>query len=176
MNLQPILENEIVRLVPLAETDFEKLYAVASDPLIWEQHPNRERYKREVFEKFFEGAVQSRGAFLVIDLATGNVIGSTRFYDFNPETKTVLIGYSFLSKSHWGGKYNQAMKNLMINYAFQFVDYIRFHIGAKNIRSQKAIQRLGAKKTGELDLAYFGEGKNLNFVFQIDKESHRDGI
>lgn len=163
------LQDDLILLKPLDEDDFEKLYAVASDPLVWEQHPNKDRYKREVFEKFFEGALQSKGAFLVIEKETGKVIGSTRFYDFNAETKTILIGYSFLARSHWGGKHNHAMKNLMINYALQFADHIQFHIGAKNIRSQTAIQKIGAKKVGELDLAYYGEQKNLNFIFQIDK-------
>ncbi|MBI3133798.1 MAG: GNAT family N-acetyltransferase [Bacteroidetes bacterium] len=169
MNLQPTLENEIIRLVPLQETDFETLFAAAADPLVWEQHPNKDRYKREVFEKFFEGAMASKGAFKVIDSKTGNVIGSTRFYDYDPGTGTILIGYSFLAKNYWGGIYNPAMKKLMMDYAFQFVDHVQFHIGANNIRSQMAIQRLGAKKVGELDLAYYGEQKNRNFIFQIDK-------
>lgn len=169
MDLQIILENDFVKLVPLTRDDVEKLYAIASDPLVWEQHPNKDRYKREVFEKFFEGAIASKGAYLVVEKETETVIGSTRFYDFNADTKTILIGYSFLARSHWGGKYNHAMKHLMINYAFQFADHIQFHIGAKNIRSQTAIQKLGAKKVGELDLAYYGEQKNLNFIFQIDK-------
>lgn len=174
MNLQPTLENERVKLVPLSPNDFEKLFAVASDPAVWEQHPNKDRYKREIFEKFFEGAIQSAGAFLVYDSNTNQVIGSSRFYDLNTETKTILIGYSFLAKKNWGGTYNHAMKNLMINYAFQFVDHIQFHIGANNIRSQTAIQRLGAKKKGELNLAYYGEQKNLNFIFQIDKSDWKN--
>ena len=93
MNLQPTLENERVKLVPLSPNDFEKLFAVASDPAVWEQHPNKDRYKREIFEKFFEGAIQSAGAFLVYDSNTNQVIGSSRFYDLNTETKTILIGY-----------------------------------------------------------------------------------
>src|SRR5688500_6410043 len=122
MNIQQPLENDLIRLIPLSETDFESLYAVASDPLVWEQHPNKDRYKREVFEKFFEGAMASKGAFKVMDVQTGNVIGSTRFYNYTPETKTILIGYSFLAKSYWGGRYNPAMKKLMMDYAFRFVD------------------------------------------------------
>ena len=51
MNLQPTLQNDLIILRPLRENDFEALYEVAKDPLIWEQHPSRERYKREVYSK-----------------------------------------------------------------------------------------------------------------------------
>lgn len=169
-NLQPILENELLKIQPLKESDFEILYAVACDPLIWEQHPNKDRYKREVFEVFFKGAIESGGAFLVIDKQTGEAIGSSRFYDYNSENKSVLIGYTFFARSHWGSKYNPALKNLMLQYAFQFVDSVLFHIGANNIRSQKAIERLGASKIDELEVKYYGEESKLNFVFEIRKK------
>lgn len=168
-NLQPTLENEFVKIVPLNENDFEVLYNISSDPLIWEQHPNKDRYKREVFETFFKGAIESGGAFLVFDKQTGEAIGSSRFYDYNAENKSVLIGYTFLARSHWGSKYNPALKKLMIQYAFQFVDSVIFHIGANNIRSQKAIERLGASKIDELEVKYYGEESKLNFVYEIKK-------
>jgi RimJ/RimL family protein N-acetyltransferase len=168
-NLQPTLENEFVKIQPLRESDFETLYTVASDSLIWEQHPNKDRYKREVFEIFFKGAIESGGAFLVIDKQTGEAIGSSRFYDYNSENKFVLIGYTFLARSHWGSKYNPALKKLMIQYAFQFVDSVIFHIGANNVRSQKAIERLGASKIDEIEVKYYGEESKLNFVYEIKK-------
>ncbi len=168
-NTQPTLENEFVRIQPLKESDFETLYGVACDPLIWEQHPNKDRYKREVFEIFFKGAIESGGAFLVFDKQTDVAIGSSRFYDYNEENKSVLIGYTFFARSHWGSKYNHALKNLMILYAFQFVDSVIFHIGANNIRSQKAIERLGALKIDELEVKYYGEESKLNFVYEIKK-------
>lgn len=169
-NLQPTHENEFIKIQPLKESDFETLYGIASDPLIWEQHPNKDRYKREVFETFFKGAIESGGAFLVFDKQTGEAIGSSRFYDYNSENKSVLIGYTFLARSHWGGKYNPALKNLMIQYAFQFADSVIFHIGANNVRSQKAIEKLGAKKINELEVEYYGEPSKLNFVYEIKKE------
>lgn len=169
VNLQPTLENEFVKIQPLQESDFERLYAVACDPLIWEQHPNKDRYKREVFENFFKGAIESGGAFLVFDKQTNEVIGSSRYYDYNPLNKSVLIGYTFFARSHWGSKYNPALKNLMLQYAFKFVDYVIFHIGANNIRSQKAIERLGAIKIDELEVKYYGEESKLNFVYEIRK-------
>lgn len=167
---QPSLENEFVKIRPLKKNDFETLFNIASDPLIWEQHPNTDRYKRSVFENFFKGAVESGGAFLVIDSQTGEVIGSSRFYDLNPENKSILIGYTFFARSHWGSKYNPALKQLMIHHAFQFVDSVMFHIGANNVRSQKAIERLGASKIDELEIKYYGEETKLNLVYKITKE------
>ena len=170
-DLQPTLQNEFVKLVPLKESDFEILYKAASDPLIWEQHPNKNRWKREVFENFFKGARESKGAFLIYDSKTNEPIGSSRFYDWETEKNNVSIGYTFYSRSHWGGKYNPSCKQLMMEYAFQYVDNIIFHVGAKNIRSQKAIERLGAVKIAEEEINYFGEDCNLNFIYRISKES-----
>lgn len=168
--LQPELENELVRIRPLRSDDFESLYAVASDPLLWEQHPNRDRYRREVFENFFRGAMESGGAFLVHDAQTGAVIGSSRYYDLDEQKNSVFIGYTFIARDHWGGAYNPALKKLMLGHAFRFVAKVHFHIGAHNIRSQKAIERLGAVKTGEEEIAYFGEATKTNFVYCIRKE------
>ncbi len=170
-NLQPILQNEFIKIEPLKLCDFERLYSVASDALIWQQHPNKDRYKREVFENFFKGAIESGGAFLVFDNKTNEVIGSSRFYDFDKEKNQILIGYTFFARNHWGSIYNPSLKNLMINYAFRYVDSVIFHIGAQNIRSQKAIERLGANKIEELEVEYYGEPSKLNFVYEIKKEN-----
>lgn len=169
MDIQPTLENELVQLIPLQENDFEELYKVACDPLIWEQHPNKDRYKREVFQIFFEGAIQSKGAFRIMDVVTGNCIGSTRFYDLDLENKSVLIGYTFYGRNYWGSSYNPQVKKLMLDYAFQFLDKVYFHIGAQNIRSQKAIERLSAIKVREINVAYHGEPEKLNFEYVIEK-------
>ncbi|MFZ5553677.1 MAG: GNAT family N-acetyltransferase [Bacteroidota bacterium] len=169
MNLQPLLKTEIITATPLKEEDFEKLYAVASDPLVWEQHPNKNRYQREVFEVFFRGAMESGGAFLVMDTKTGEVAGSSRFYDFSSEKSEVSIGYTFFGRKFWGGKYNPALKKLMLDHAFQYVENVIFHIGAVNIRSQKAIEKLGAVKISEQEIAYFGEEEKLNFIYRIEK-------
>ena len=169
MNLQPTLENENLLLLPLEATDFEALYQVASDPLIWQQHPNKNRYKKDVFQSFFEGAIASKGAFKIIDKKTNQIIGSTRYYDVNPENQSVLIGYTFYGRAYWGSHYNPQVKQLMLAHAFQYVNTVFFHIGAFNIRSQKATERLGAVKTKEFDVAYHGETETLNFEYAIDK-------
>ena len=170
-SIQPILENEQIILYPLQESDFEALYAVASDPKIWEQHPNKDRWKREVFQNFFKGAMQSQGAFKIVDKSNGQIIGCTRYYDYNVEGRFILIGYTFYGTSCWGKGINPMVKKLMLDYIFQFVPKVQFHIGAGNLRSQIAISRLGAEKTGEEDVAYFGEAPKLNFIYEIKKEN-----
>ncbi len=165
--LQPTtLQNELVKLIPLKKEDFENLYKVASDPLIWEQHPNKNRYQKDVFEIYFTGAMESGGAFLVLDNTTAGLIGSSRFYEYNSQEKSVAIGYTFLVRDHWGSVYNTALKSIMIDHAFKFVDTVIFHIGSNNIRSQKAITKLGADKIGEVQMEYF----QLKYTYQITKE------
>lgn len=167
MDLQPTLGTERILLRPLKHDDLEALYAVASDPLIWEQHPNRNRYQRDVFEKFFQGAMDSRGAFVVIDAASQEVIGSTRFYDLDTDNDHVFIGYTFLARRCWGGSYNHEMKKLMIDHAFQYVNRVLFQIGANNIRSQMAVQRIGATFVRTEDLPEPDGSKVEHLVFEI---------
>lgn len=169
-DIQPILENKKVILYPLAEWDFDDLYKAASDPGVWEQHPNPNRWKLEEFRTYFEGAIQSKGAFKIVDKQTGAIIGSTRFYDYSEQENSILIGYTFLASEYWGKGFNHAVKSLMLDYIFQFVTKVYFHIGAKNIRSQIAISRIGAVKCGELDVNYYGEESRLNFVYEISRE------
>jgi len=166
------LKTENVELVPLQTDDFEQLFAVASDPLVWEQHPNKDRYKREVFENFFQGAMESGGAFKIIEQNTGEVAGSTRFYDYNAEDNSIFIGYTFYGTKFWGSKLNPQVKKLMLDYIFQYVDKVNFHVGKDNIRSQKAMEKLGARKVDEVNVAYFGEPEKLNVVFEIRKEDY----
>jgi RimJ/RimL family protein N-acetyltransferase len=169
-DIQPTLENDKVILYPLREDDFEALYAVASDPKIWEQHPNKDRWKREVFLTYFDGAIQSRGAFKIVDKSTGRIAGSTRMYDYNEQDNSILIGYTFYATEYWGKGFNRSVKVLMLDYLFRFVSEVYFHVGAGNVRSQIAITRVGAKKVGEQDIAYFGEPDRLNFVYRITKD------
>ena len=144
-SIQVVLENERVKLVPVVEDDFEELYEVASDRKIWEQHPNSDRWQRSVFKKFFDGALESRGAFKVIDKESGKVAGCTRYYNYNEQSQCIYIGYTFLSANYWGQGINSAVKKLMLDYIFQFLDTVYFQVGANNIRSQIAMARIGAK-------------------------------
>jgi RimJ/RimL family protein N-acetyltransferase len=167
--LQPTLQDATVRLEPLQADDFEKLYAIACDPSIWEQHPNPDRYKRPIFETFFQGAIASKAAFLIYDQQTNQLIGCTRYYELDDNAKSIAIGYTFLAKSHWGTTYNQAAKKLMFHHAFKYVDKLIFHIGEHNIRSQKAISKLGAVKIDRIEMPYYGEAPKYNFVYQMNK-------
>lgn len=171
-SVQPVLENEKYQLIPLQKGDFDLLYEVASDPQVWEQHPNKDRYKREVFENFFKGAIESQGAFKIVEKSTGNFLGSTRFYDFEESENRIFIGYTFYGANSWGKGINPQVKKLMLDYIFQFVDKVHFHIGKENFRSQIALERLGGKKIAEEEVAYFGEPTRTNFVYEITKENH----
>jgi RimJ/RimL family protein N-acetyltransferase len=169
-NLQPdFLSDDMIKLVPLRDSDFDPLFEVASDPLVWEQHPNPNRYKLEDFTNYFKGAMESKGAFIILDSKTGETVGCSRYYDYNEEENSILIGYTFIGTKFWGNGYNKVLKKLMLDYAFQFVQKIYFHIGALNIRSQKAIEKIGAEKVDEFEVEYYGEPSKLNFVYLINK-------
>jgi len=119
-DLQPNLKGELIRLRPLKPEDWDDLFAVASDALIWEQHPESDRYKEDVFGVFFQDALESGGAFVVIDNDNQQIIGSTRFYGYDPEKSEIEIGWTFLARKYWGGRHNQEMKRLMLAHAFKF--------------------------------------------------------
>jgi RimJ/RimL family protein N-acetyltransferase len=142
-DLQPVLKGEFLELRPLRPRDFHDLYAVASDPLIWEQHPSNDRYKEDVFRSFFRDALESGGAFIAIDAKDRKVIGSSRFHEYNEEASEIEIGFTFLAGSHWGGTYNREMKQLMLRHAFKFVKSVVFLVGPQNLRSQKAMEKIG---------------------------------
>jgi N-acetyltransferase len=159
---QPILKGDWVELRPLAPGDWDALYAVASDPRIWEQHPAPDRWREPVFRAFFEEALASGGAFLVTDRADGRAIGSTRFHGYDPARSEVEIGWTFLARSHWGGAYNGDMKRLMLDHAFRYVDAVLFFIGPQNLRSQRAVEKIGGTLHGRA--VRFGRE---NLVFRI---------
>ena len=170
MDLQPEnLENDLIRLIPVRPDDFEKLYAVAADPSIWEQHPNRNRHEREVFQEFFDEALRSKNTFLVVDQSSGQAIGSSRFYDYDREKRSVAIGYTFLARAFWGSVYNKALKTLMLDYAFRYVDTVIFHIAKENLRSQKATKKsVHSVQTRFRKSCRWLEGRKVNF--RIEKE------
>jgi len=145
-DLQPTLVGTLLTLRPLKPDDFEPLYAAASDPFIWEQHPDPERYQFEAFEsRVFRGGIESGGAFVVIDNNDRQIIGTTRFYEWDPQAREVAIGYTFLARSHWGGPVNQEMKQLLLDHAFRWAKTVWLHIGANNKRSRRATEKIGAR-------------------------------
>jgi RimJ/RimL family protein N-acetyltransferase len=163
-DLQPVLEGDRLRLRPLRADDWEALFAVASDPLIWEQHPQPTRYQEPVFREFFREAMESGGAFIVIDKEKGSVIGSSRYLGYDKERSEIEIGFTFLARKYWGGSYNREMKDLMLRHAFKFVRHVIFMVGQQNFRSQKAMEKIGGVRV-EPRLDKFGRE---NVVFQMD--------
>jgi N-acetyltransferase len=147
-DFQPTMKGTLVELRPLRADDADDLFAVASDPLIWEQHPARDRYKPDVFGAFFRESLASGGALTALDGKNGRIIGSSRFHAYDARASEVEIGWTFLARSHWGGKYNREMKQLMLRHAFGFVTRVVFLIGPQNVRSQKAIEKLGGVRVG----------------------------
>lgn len=145
---QPILRGDLLELRPLRAEDWDALFAVASDPLIWEQHPNRDRYQETVFREFFRGAMESGGALATRDLKEGKVIGSSRFHGYDEEKSEVEIGWTFLARPFWGGVYNGEMKRLMLEHAFRFVENVVFVIGPQNRRSRRAVEKIGGVFVG----------------------------
>jgi RimJ/RimL family protein N-acetyltransferase len=165
--LQPTLSGARLELRPLRPEDFEALYAVASDPLIWAVHPEPNRYKREVFEGFFAEALKSKGALAVLDRGTGLMIGSSRFYDLDVQKSEIIIGYTFLSRDCWGGSFNREMKTLMLGHAFRFVKAVIFHVGENNIRSRKAMEKIGGVLSGSLEKLGPDGRPRRNVVYRI---------
>ena len=168
-DLQPHLKGELIELRPLAPEDWDDLFAVASDSLIWEQHPERDRYKEGVFRVFFKEALESGGAFVIIDRKTQQIIGSTRFYGYDPEKSEIEIGWTFLARKYWGGRYNREMKELLLAHAFKFVENVVFYVGETNMRSQKAMEKIGAIKVGTATRTYGNHPRHLNVKYVIRK-------
>jgi len=164
-DFQPVLKGTLVELRPLRAEDFSDLYGVASDPLIWEQHPAKNRYQKAVFEEYFRLALESGGALVGIDRKDGQVIGTSRFHGYDREKSEVEIGWTFLARSHWGGSYNGEMKMLMLRHAFQFVNSVFILVSPENLRSQKAVERLGALRDGVMA----GPDGLDRFVYRVSK-------
>ena len=166
LDRQPRLAGELLELRPLRPDDLDALYAIASDPLVWEQHPSKDRTQRRVFEQWFDDAMASGGALVAIDRTDGSMIGTSRFDHYDAARREVEIGWTFLARSRWGGQYNRAMKHLMLEHAFAAVDAVVFTIHSDNVRSQRAVEKLGATRVGtEID----PHGRGENYVFRLER-------
>lgn len=171
-DLQPTLKGRLLELRPLKIDDFEPLLVAAGDPLIWEQHPENDRYKPEVFQTYFDGAIASGGAFAIIELNSGRIIGSSRYCNFDPAKNEIEIGWTFMERPFWGGEYNAELKALMLEYAFRFVDRVVFVVGEKNIRSQKALSKIGARFLEKTQIPDRDGRPPTNFIFVITPKDY----
>ena len=168
-DLKPHLKGELIELRPLTPNDWDELFAVASDSLIWEQHPEPDRYKEDVFRVFFKDALESGGAFVIIDRKTQRIIGSTRFYGYDPQKSEIEIGWTFLARSYWGGRYNRELKQLMLAHAFKFVESVVLLVGENNIRSQKATEKIGGIRDGLVKKVCGNRPPSLSIRYVIKK-------
>ena len=168
-DFQPVLSGERVELRPIRAADWDGLFAAAADPLIWEVHPVRDRYKEPVFREFFDSALASNMALTILDRASGEIIGSSRYHDYRPEMSEVEIGWTFIARSHWGGSYNGEIKALMLAHAFQFVDTVIFMVGETNWRSRRAMEKIGGKRRPDLRERAYGGVSVSHVVYEIAK-------
>ena len=171
--LQPRLKGKLIEVRPLKPDDFDALFAAAGDPLIWEQHPEPDRYTRPVFQKFFDGAIESRGGLAVIERKSGRIIGSSRYFNLKPKSKSeaseIEIGFTFLERAYWGGDYNGELKQLMVEHALKFVERVVFVVGERNLRSQKALEKIGARYLRKADLPGPDGALKPNVVYAINR-------
>ena len=148
MNRQPVLVGELVEVRPLRADDFAELYQAAADPLVWEQHPEPDRWRIDVFRAYFAEHLASGGALAIVDRASGAPIGATRYDHLDAAQSEVEIGWTFLARPYWGGAYNADLKRIMLEHAFQSVDRVVLLVGEENFRSRRAVEKLGAVETG----------------------------
>jgi RimJ/RimL family protein N-acetyltransferase len=170
LDMQPTLEGERVRLRPLEAADYDSLYAVASDPQLWELHPAPNRWQEPVFRELFEASLASGGAMVVIDKRAERIIGSSRYNVPESRSARVEIGWSYLARSHWGGAWNREVKRLLLAHAFRFVDTVYFRVGETNLRSRRAMEKIGGALSGETDVITLPNGTPVvHVIYQIAK-------
>lgn len=174
MNLQPTLQDELIILRPLQDDDFDLLYEVAKDPLIWELHQFKNRYQISVFTELFADSIKSGGALVAIDRSNNEIIGSSRFKRIDKVDTAVEIGWSFLSRKYWGGRYNGSMKKLMIDHAFEYFSDVIFYVDKYNIRSQKAVTKIGGKRITESTLKHLIKVSDCDWTYRINISDWRN--
>ncbi|MFU7528711.1 GNAT family N-acetyltransferase [Qipengyuania sp. ASV99] len=167
LNRQPTLEGPRLLLRPLRTDDWDALFAVASDSLIWEQHPAHDRWQESVFRVFFDDALAHGGALAVIDKASGAIIGSSRYQGLEEAGGgSVEIGWTFLARSHWGGAANRELKRLMVAHALASIAECRFAVGESNWRSRAAMVKIGGRLTAREDMRGMA-GKQVRHVIYV---------
>jgi N-acetyltransferase len=173
-DFQPTLTGPTVIVRPVVAGDWSELFAAGSDPEIWKVHPVRDRHTEAGFRKFFDGAVNSKMGFVFVDRATNRLIGSSRYYGYQPELSEIEIGWTFIIRSHWGGAANREVKRLMLDHAFTFVDTVIFWVGEQNWRSQGAMTKIGGIRREGL-LTRELSGATPYFIFEITKSRYQQG-
>ena len=176
MDRQPTLEGELLLLRPMREDDWDALFGVASDRLIWEVHPAHDRWQEPLFRAYFDDGMEQGGALVVIDRASGAMIGGSRMQGYDPvDGGSVEIGWTFLARSHWGGSYNREMKRLMLAHALGFVERVKFRVGEDNLRSRRAMEKIGGQLTDETTITERAGVGVVHVTYEITRESFANG-
>ncbi len=168
MDLQPTLENDLLLIRPLEPADHEALYEVAKDPMIWEQHFAK-RYEQSVFDQFFQESIASKGALFFQLKDSNEIIGSSRYRLIHQYPKIVEIGWTFLGRKYWGGQYNPTIKRLLIDHAFKFMNHVIFKVHHGNLRSQKAVGKIGGRKIEANELPQLAALHPESFIYILSK-------
>ena len=164
---QPVLEGELVRLRPSVPEDWDALFAIASDPLIWEVHPAHDRWQEPVFRAYFDAGIASGGALTIVDKATGAVIGSSRYDNYLPEADEIEIGWTYLARAYWGGTYNREIKRLMLDHIHRFVETATFTVGEGNVRSRGAMAKIGGVLRPGIEMRLMAGEMKPHVIFEI---------
>jgi N-acetyltransferase len=158
MKIEPVtLAGQIVRLEPLEMKHAAELYQVSQDQAIWTYMPAYPPGSLADMERIIATALHEQQAsacqpFVIIDLVQGRVVGSTRYHNWSLQDHGVEIGWTWLTPFAQRTGVNTECKYLLLRHAFEGVGAIRvqFRTHHLNFKSQRALQRLGAIKEGEL--------------------------
>ncbi len=164
---QPVLEGELVTIRPSTAEDWDALFAVASDPLVWEVHPAHDRWQEPVFRAYFDGGMTSGGALTILDKATGAVIGSSRYDNWKPGADEIEIGWTYLARAYWGGTYNREIKRLMLDHIHRQVGTVVFTVGETNVRSRRAMEKIGGKLRPGLEYRLMAGEHKPHVIYEI---------
>lgn len=176
MDRQPTLDTERLAIRPLAEADREALYEVASDPMVWEQHPIHDRWRREVFDAFFDEALREGGALAVELKDSGRMVGSSRYGKLDPdEGGSIEIGWTFLARECWGKGLNHELKRAMLAHAFAHVELVEFRVGDTNYRSRNALEAIGAVRTDRYELGKYQGKRVVHLYYEIERRNFAGG-
>ncbi len=169
MFFQKELSSENILLQQIKKSDFDRLFLAGSDPLIWAQHPDSERYQRSRFEVYFASGLEAPAFYKIVDRKTQEVIGSTRFYGYQKNRNLIELGYTFLVRKYWGGNTNLEVKKTLLEDAFQSVDRVIFTVGQKNFRSQRAMEKMGGRRINEPESLQLAGNLSSAVVYEIVK-------
>jgi len=168
-DFQPTLVGPRITVRPILATDWEGMFAAARDREIWAQHPERDRYQETVFRGYFDDAIACGKAFAFVEHKSGEIIGSSRYNDYDPAASEIEIGWTFLARAYWGGSYNAEIKELMLDHAFKYVDTVLFWVGAANLRSRRAMEKIGGVQRAGNWTRTHGSGPEPCVVYEIGK-------